>query len=110
MDAGALGGLCGCCRVEVLAHNDPVSQEPAWDAHRNRTLQAGTGADLDQGSLGGVMEKLAKPMTEKTSASHWSRSGQRAMNRSGRSRSVTELHRMSAGHRAVLDGSAFLLA
>ena len=64
-DAGALGGVCGCCRAEVLAHHDPVSQEPAWDAHRNRTLQTGTGADLDQGSLGSVMENLAKPMGKK---------------------------------------------
>ena len=38
--------------VEVLAHHDPVPQEPAWHAITNRTLQTGPRADLGDGSAG----------------------------------------------------------
>jgi len=50
LDAGALGGVCSCCWVEVLAHHQPVPEAPAWSPVTNRTVQAGTGADLDQKS------------------------------------------------------------
>ena len=58
LEAGALGSFCSCCWIEVLAHHDPVSEAPAWCPITNRTLQAGTGADLDQGSAGGLMDTL----------------------------------------------------
>jgi len=47
-----------CRWVEVLAPDDPVPKAPAWCPITNRTLQAGPGADLDQGSAEGVMENV----------------------------------------------------
>ena len=50
LDAGALGGICSCCWVEVLGHHNHVPKARTWNPITNRTLQAGTGANLDQGS------------------------------------------------------------
>jgi hypothetical protein len=58
LDAGAMGGVCGCCWVQVLEHHDPVPKAPTWHPISNRTLQAGTGTDLGEGSADSVMENL----------------------------------------------------
>ena len=58
LDTGALVGLCGRCWVEVLATDHPVPQTPAGHSLQNRTLQAGAGEDLAEGSTGSVMDHL----------------------------------------------------
>ena len=58
LDAGALGGLCNCCWSEVLASHCPVPQALAGCPNQDRTLQAGTGEGLAEGSAAGVLDNL----------------------------------------------------
>jgi len=56
LDVGALGRVCDCRWVEVLATDLPDPKAPAGCPIPNGTVQAATGADLEQGSAGGVMD------------------------------------------------------
>ena len=58
LGAVALGGLCNCCWVEVLASHRPVPQAPAGDPLTNGTLQAGIREGLAEGSAADVMDHL----------------------------------------------------
>ena len=58
VDVRALGGVCDWRWVEVLATDLPDPKAPAGCPIPNGTVQAATGAHLDQGSADGVMDDL----------------------------------------------------
>jgi len=66
-------GVCGRCWIEVLAHNNPVPQAPAWHSVSNRTIEARSRVNLEKRSGEGALALDKTRLIGKMDKTHYNR-------------------------------------